>query len=52
VKENRFRSATLNTKAVLAEWVREAIAHEFLLNPKQLDFTKKETVRNKSSVKG
>lgn len=55
MKESRFGSATPHTKATLAVQVivREAIAHEFSVNQKQLDFTKKkETVRNKFSLKG
>jgi len=54
VRKNRFRLATLNTKAILAVQViaRKAIAHEFLVNQKQLDFKKKETVSNKFSLKG
>lgn len=53
-RKNRFRSATLHTKAPRAVWitVRKAIACEFLVKQKQLDFTKKETVRNKFSLKG
>lgn len=53
-RKNRFRSATLHTKAALALWItaRKAIACEFLVKQKQSDFTKKETVRNKFSLKG
>lgn len=47
VSNSEYKSSTCNRFVI----VRKAIAHEFLVNQKQLDLQKKETVRNKFSIK-
>lgn len=47
VSNPEYKSSTCNIFVI----VRKAIAHEFLVNQKQLDLQKKETVRNVSHKK-